>query len=136
MAEETHYTANTGLVTISTANSNLDGSGTLSNLLTGANNGTLIKSVFIKAQGNTQSGMIRLFVHDGSNSNLLHEVRVPENAQTSVNKAFEIQLILNITLKAGHKLKVSTEQSDTFNIIAEGMDWSYFSTSVLFLIHI
>ncbi|MCC7452929.1 MAG: hypothetical protein IT222_02085 [Crocinitomix sp.] len=130
MAEETHYTANTGMVTISTANSNLDGTGTLGTVLTGANNGTLIKSVFIKAQGSTQSGMVRLFIFNGSSSILLHEIYIPENAQASVNKSFEIQLDLNITLKSGFMLRASTQQGNTFNIIAEGMDWSYYSSQV------
>jgi hypothetical protein len=53
MAAETQYTANTGMVKISTANSNLDGSGTLGTVLTGASNGTLIKTVTVKATSNT-----------------------------------------------------------------------------------
>ena len=45
--------ANTGFVTISTANSNLDGTGTTALLLTAGNNGTLVKTLIIKAQNNT-----------------------------------------------------------------------------------
>ena len=62
MAAETQYTANTGKVLISTANSNLDGTGTLGTVLTAASNGTLIKAITVKAQVNTTEGMVRLFL--------------------------------------------------------------------------
>lgn len=105
------------MVTISTSNSNLDGRGTLGTVLTVANNITLIKSVFIKAQGGKQSGVVRLFIFNGSRSILLHDIYIPENAQDSINKSFEIQLELNITLIAGFMLRASTQQANTFNII-------------------
>ncbi len=131
MAEETQYTANTGMATISTANSNLDGSGTLGTILTGASNGTLIKSVSIKATGNTTVGMVRLFVHDGANTAyLLLEVPVPKNAQASTNPAWEEQITLDFTLKSGYILKASTQVAESFNVIAEGMDWAYYGGSV------
>ncbi|MFN8331326.1 MAG: hypothetical protein U0T81_08930 [Saprospiraceae bacterium] len=60
---------NTGFVTISTANSNLDGTGTTTLLLTAGNDGTLIKSLIIKAQTSTSQGMIRFFIKNASNSN-------------------------------------------------------------------
>ena len=64
MAEETQYVANTGMQTISTANSNLDGTGTLSSaILTGSANGTLIKTVTVKAQVTTTQGMVRLYIY-------------------------------------------------------------------------
>lgn len=131
MAEETQYTANTAMAAISTANSNLDGTGTLGTILTGASNGTLIKSVSIKSTGNTTVGMVRLFVHDGANSSyLLLEVPVPKNAQAATNPAWETQITLDFTLKSGYILKASTQNAENFNIIAEGMDWAYYATSV------
>ncbi len=60
MAEEIQYTANTGMVTISSANSNLDGSGDIYKVLVGAANGTVIKTVTIKAITSTKKGMVRL----------------------------------------------------------------------------
>lgn len=131
MAEETHYTANTGMATISTANSNRDGSGILGTVLTAASPGTLIKSVCIKAQGNTDAGTVRLFIRDsGGNKFLIHEILIPAERSAATNKTFETQVILNMTLKSGYKLLASTEKANTFNIIAEGMDWSYYASSV------
>ncbi len=115
--------ANTGVVTISTANSNLDGSGTLGSVITGGNTGTIVKQIVIKAQGNTTEGMIRLFIDDGSNTRLIREISIPSNIQTSVEKSTEIVVEDFIMLEPTFILKASTENAETFNIIAFGDDW-------------
>lgn len=131
MAAETQYTANTGIAVISTANSNLDGTtGTYVDVITGASSGTLVKTVTIKAQGNTTHGMVRLFAYDGTNTKLLIEINVPAVTKSSVDPAFEIVVPLNYELKSGGKLKASTEKAETFNVIAEAFDWTYYTTSI------
>ncbi len=130
MAEETQYTANTGLIRINAANRNLNGTGTLGTLLTGAANGTLVKSITIKAVGDTSLGMIRLFVYDGASTVLYKEISIPKNAKSSVNKTFEMKMPLNLNLESNYVLKVSTEKSEAFNIIAEGMNKAYYASSV------
>lgn len=130
MAAETQYTANTGMVKISTANSNLDGTGTLGTVLTGAANGTLIKTVTIKATGNTSQGMVRLFIYDGANNRMLLEVNIPTMTAASTEPAFETNINLNYVLKSGYILKASTQVANNFNIIAEGLDYAYYASSV------
>jgi hypothetical protein len=130
MAEETQYTANTGLVTISTANTARDGTGTLGTVLTAASNGTLIKTVTVKAIVSTTHGMVRLFVYDGTNTRLLKEIEVFPVTKSAITPAFEAKIALNFVLKSGWVLKASTENAETFNIIAEGLDWAYYATSV------
>lgn len=134
MAAETQYTANTGMVKISTANSNLDGTGTLGTVITGASNGTLIKNVIIKATGtgatSTAQGMVRLFVTDGANTRLLSEVPIPAMGQSSTDTTFEYVLPLNFKLESGLILKASTQNANGFNVIAEGLDYAYYATSV------
>lgn len=131
MAEDTRYEAKTGIAQISTANSNLDGTGTIATVLTANSNGTLIKSVLIKATGDTSKGMIRFFIYDGTNTRLFFEVEVPEINQDSADtKSFETQVILDFKLEVEYQLRVSTENADTFNVFAEGMDWSYYAPRV------
>jgi len=131
MAEETQYTANTGTVSISTANTALDGSGTLGLVLTAASNGTLIKSVFIKAITDVTEGMVRLFIDDNNGTKLLiREIDVPAITKASINKAFEAHVELDYFLKAGYMLKASTQVANTFNVIAEGLDVTYYSAAV------
>jgi len=70
-------TANTGIVTISVANPNLNGTGTLVTLITGAENGTIVKSVIVKAAMPVTTGMVRLFVGpDGTYPDFNDENRV------------------------------------------------------------
>lgn len=56
------FSANTGIALASTANSALDGSGSLSTVVTAALLGTVVKSVTIKAIAPVTSGMVRLFI--------------------------------------------------------------------------
>ena len=129
MAAETQYTANTGMVSINTANSNLDGTGTLGTVLTAAANGTKVKSVTIKAKGSTTAqGMVRLFVVGAATAELIAEIKIPIITQSAADKCFEKYLPLDLDLQSGDVLKASTQIGDTFNIFAEGLDWAYNSS--------
>lgn len=135
MAAETQYTANTGMTTINAANTNLDGSGTLNttiwSVITGASNGTLVKSITVKAVGSISAeGMVRLFVYDGTNTRLLAEIDIPKITKTSQDECFERYLELDLDLKSGYEIRATTHIADTFNIIAEGLDWAYYSGNV------
>jgi len=130
MAEETQYTAKTGIVTISTANTNLDGTGTLGTVLTAGANGTLIKTVTFQGLGTTTHGMLRLFITGGGNTRLLMEVEVPAVIRAGTDPAFAVTVPLNFCLQDTYVLKASTEKAESFNVIAEGLDWAYYATSV------
>ncbi len=130
MAEETQYTANTGMVTISTGNDNLDGTGAISSVLTGSLNGTFVKSVIIKAQGNTTEGMIRLFVKGGATTRIIGEINVPAITKSSRNSAFGIEVPLDLKLESGYELMASTQRAEIFNVIAFGLNWEYYTSSV------
>ncbi len=130
MAEETQYTANTGMVTISTGNDNLDGTGTLGSVLSGSLNGTFVKSVIIKAQGNTTEGMIRLFVKGAGTTRIIGEIDVPAITKSSRNCAFGIEVPLDLKLQSGFELMASTQKAEVFNIIGFGLNWEYYSSSV------
>lgn len=124
--ERAKYTANTGTVLISTANSNLDGTGTLGTLLTAADNGTLIKTITINAIGNTTQGMVRLFVYDGSSvTNLIEEFEIPPSIGSGTYPAYSISYDVNYNLKRDYVLKVSTQNAESFTVIAEGLNWTY-----------
>jgi hypothetical protein len=129
MAAETQYTANTAITTISSANSYLDGTDAVT-VLTGASSGTFIKTVTIKATGNTTDGMVRLFVYDGTNTKIIAEVKVPNITKSYRDPAFVYIIPLDLRLKSGGMLKASTQNAEAFNIIAEGLDWTYYTTSI------
>ncbi|HYG53368.1 MAG TPA: hypothetical protein VD905_20865 [Flavobacteriales bacterium] len=131
MAEETQYLAKTGMVVMTAANTNLDGTGTLYTVWTAASNGTYIKNVYIKAQTNTTEGMVRLFLNDGGNNNyLLMEINVPAITKSGTNPTFEAVVPLNLSLKSTYVLKASTQNAETFNVISEGLNWAYYASGV------
>jgi len=78
------YTANTGRIIVNTANSNLDGTGTITPLITGAGNGTEIGSITVKSQQANAQGMVRIFLWNGAYC-LLQEIMVPANVPTTTN---------------------------------------------------
>ena len=125
--ERVKYTANTGMGLISTGNTALDGSGAgVVTILTAASNGTLIKRVTVKATVNTTRGMVRLFIYDGSNTKtLIREIRVPATTASSMDHSFETTVSLNLNLKSTYTLLASTQNSESFQVIAEGLDWTY-----------
>lgn len=124
--QKVQYTANSGTVAISTANTNLDGTGTLGTVLTAASNGTLIKTITIKATGTTTRGMIRLYIGDGSTfTRIIDEVDVPARIQSSKQSTFCITYDVNWSLKAGYLLYASTEKAEGFVVTALAMDYAY-----------
>lgn len=125
MAQALNSLANTGIANISVANPNLDGSGTLGTVLTAEGaNGTAVNSVTVKATGSTSEGMVRLFVFDGKSYFLWKEISIPSNQQTDVVSAFEITITEQIVLNPGNSLMASTQNAESFNVIANGTDWS------------
>lgn len=71
------YTARTGLAKLDVANTYLDGyTGTIFHVITAARQGTLIKTIIIKAITDTTLGMVRLFVKTNNIINLLTEIPV------------------------------------------------------------
>ncbi len=124
-------TANTGIATITNANPLLNGSGTTL-VLTGGLSGTIIKQVIIKAIGQVTKGMVRLFISDGTNVSLFKEVQVPTTPYQQstatpplVLPTFELVLKGDFKLLSAGKLLASTQNGESFNIIAEGLDWKY-----------
>ncbi len=132
MAAETQYTATTGIVQISTGNTNLDGStGSYSGtIVTGASPGTLIKSITIKATSTTTQGMVRLFITGGGSTQLLQEFEIPAVNPSGEDPSYEAHIPMNYVLKSGYTLKASTNNSETFNVFLECLDFAYYATSV------
>lgn len=135
MAAQGNYAAvpRNGGVTISTANTNRDGTGTLGTVMTGATRntsgdpallgGSRIDALSIHARGTTTAGMVRLFVHDGANNRLIAEVQVPPVTPSATVPAWCVRItpsnsdILPITLGDGESLKASTEKAEAFDVV-------------------
>lgn len=119
------YTACTSFAQVSAANSNLDGSGTIVKVFESKLNGSLIKSITIKAAGNTTKGMVRLFIRRVATVRLLMEVEIPAVTKSPVSHAFSVRIPLSYYLQSGDDISASTENAETFVITAEAVKWLY-----------
>lgn len=108
----------TAMAQISTANTNRNGTGTIVDVLTGGTNGTRVDDVSIVAAGTTTAGVVRLFINDGTTSQLWREILVTAitpSATVAVWSSFLTNLAL--VLKSGWKLQASTHNAETFNVV-------------------
>ncbi len=125
LMERIKFTGNTAIAVLSTANTNLDGTGTIVDIITGAGNGTLVKKVTIKAQGSTTQGMVRIFLKISSTYYLLREIEVPALTQDSKHQTYIGEIPEPYYLKSTYVLTASTEKGETFIVTAEGLDMAY-----------
>lgn len=114
-----------GHARIATANSNRDGTGTVATLFTAGVNGSRVDSVSIKATGATSAGMLRFFVHDGTNLRALTEDEVYDVNPAATDRTHEsyIELAGGLALPSGYSLRVSTENAEQFDVMAFGGDF-------------
>lgn len=119
-----------GIGQVATANTNRDGTGTIGTIFTAGASGSRIDAINIKATGTTTAGMIRLFIHDGTNARLLTEVPVTAITPSGTLPSWEAQLntntmtqVLPLVLPTGYSLRAATNNAETFNVIALGGDF-------------
>lgn len=119
MATAAQYAATpaTAVAQISAANTGRDGTGTIVDVVTAGANGTRVDDVTVVATGTTTAGVVRLFLHDGTNTRLWKEILVAAitpSASVEVWKARFSDLAL--VLEFGWKLQASTHNAETFNV--------------------
>jgi hypothetical protein len=129
MATAPNYaaTAKIGNAAQSTANTARDGTGTIATVITGGAGGTRIDNITIKATVTTTAGMVRLFLHDGTNYRLWKEILVPPITVSATVAAFEHVIDCSVPgslllLPSGHSLRFAPEKAENFNVIAIGAD--------------
>ena len=129
-------TAVTGIGTVSVANNNLDGSGTLATILNGGTDGIIVRSVIIQAVQPVTTGMVRLFITPPSGPAVLYkEIPIPntpalDNTPTPapILPMFSVMLSGGLKLPNNFALSASTQNAESFKIIAEGLQWTYPTT--------
>jgi hypothetical protein len=126
MASSPAYTATprTERATISAANTNRDGTGTIVNLFTAGTNGSRVERITICATATTTAGMVRFYLFDGTNTDLWREIPITAISPNGTVPAYYMQLSgLALILSPNKSLKVSTNNAESFRIIAEGGDF-------------
>jgi hypothetical protein len=116
------------VATISTANTNRDGSGTIGTIFTAdATDGSIVDHVDITAIGTTTAGVVRLYVHNGSAAFLWKEILVtaitPSTSIAVWSHTVDCSQRGNaLPLPAGSSLRASTHNAESFNVHAFGSD--------------
>jgi hypothetical protein len=132
MANQANYAAvpKCGIGQVSVANTNRDGTGDLATIFTAGAAGSRIDRVAVCATGTTTAGMVRLFLHDGTNARLYCEMQVfpatPSGAVKVFNDTFEAVTtpdLFPLVLPTGWSLRASTHNAETLNVIAVGGDF-------------
>lgn len=119
--------ARCSFVQATAANTNRDGTGTIATVFTAGSSGSRIERVRINAAGTTTAGVIRLYIHDGTNARLFREILVSAITPSTTVETFsaEVDCSYNgamLLLPSGYSLRVSTHNAETFNVFAFGGD--------------
>lgn len=119
MSVQAQYAATpkTAVAQVTTANTARDGSGTPVIVFTAGALGSRIDDITITAIAATTAGMIRLFLHDGTNARLWREVTVSLVTPSATVETFRANLSgLALVLQTGWSLRATTHNTETFNI--------------------
>jgi hypothetical protein len=120
MSTQAQYasTAKSAAPQVSAANTNRDGTGTIVTVLTAGTSGTRIDDITVTAVSTTTAGMVRLFLHDGTNARLWKEIPVSAITPSGTVSAFTSTLTnQNLVLQNGWSLRASTHNAEVFNVL-------------------
>ncbi len=114
--------------TISTAESSRTAPTNVGTVWTAGTAGSRIERVIIEATGTTTAGMVRLFLYNGSTYFLFAEVSVSAITPSGTVAAFNAPLSfalpgLELFLPNGWSLRATTQNAESFNVIAFGGDF-------------
>lgn len=115
-----------GMGQVTTANTARDGTGTIATIFSAGASGSTILRAQIVAAGTTTAGVIRLFLHDGTNARLLEELLVPAwtpGVSGEVWQGHVSYIGAPFPLPVNWSVRASTHIGETFNVIVYGADY-------------
>lgn len=123
-------TTKVGIVAISTANTNRDGTGTIGTVFSAGTNGSRVMALTVQATVTTTAGMVRLYIHNGTTAYLWREIPVTAITPSASLPAFVDTMDCSddspeniLVLPTGYSLRASTHNAEAFNVIAIGGDY-------------
>jgi hypothetical protein len=120
------HTARLENATISVANTATNGTGTIATVVVGANQGTRVDYVMVKAVANTTAGMVRLFTREtGAGTwRLLTELPVTAVVGNAFTPFWSTPFRLPaIYLGHNQELGASTQNAESFTVTAMCLDY-------------
>ena len=120
-------TARIGRCSLSTANTATDGTGTITDLITGAAAGTRVLSINVQGTATTVAALVNIFLYDGTNYDLFDQFTISATTGSTTVKGYRLvtsytDLVLpSATWKLGATLTVAPT-SGTVRVAAFGGD--------------
>lgn len=109
---------------IATADTSRTAPTNVGTVFTAGSSGSRIDEVNIISTGTTTTGVVRLWVYTGSTYYLLSETLVSAiTPSTSIAVFSSTSTFNNLMLPSGYSLRATTNNSESFNIIAFGGDF-------------
>lgn len=105
--------------TVSTANTNRDGTGTIATVLSAGSNGTQIREIVLKATADPADSIVTLFLHDGTNFSLFDEVYLgnPAAATATLMSYRSSVRYDNLILPSGWSLRAAITAALTAGVV-------------------
>jgi hypothetical protein len=122
MASSASYvgTPKVGATTLTTANTALNGTGTLGTVITSGTIGSRIDSIQIISTATSTDTVINLFIFNGTTANLWQQIPLPAKtlsttvASSNVNISTNINIdFMPLILPTGHSLRAATSVTQT-----------------------
>jgi hypothetical protein len=114
-------------VTISTANTNRDGTGTLGTVITAGASGTRIDRIRAQAIVTTTAGRVRLFLYDGSAYYALEELPIAAATVSATVSGAAADVTFGdlrpLTLPSGWSIAAGTHNAEDITVTAYGADF-------------
>lgn len=112
---------------VSTANTNRDGTGTIVTVLTAGSSGTLITQITVQATSDPADGVLTVFLHDGTTAWLFDEIDYenPAAASATVSAYRASRTYTNLVIPSGWSVRAATTVALTagvFNVFVHGAD--------------
>ena len=117
-------TVKAAAVNIATADTSRTSPTNVGTVFTAGASGSRIDEVNIVSTGTTTAGVVRLWVYTGSTYYLLSETLVTAITPSTTLAVFSsTSTFNNLMLPSGHSLRATTNNSESFNVIAFGGDF-------------
>lgn len=111
-------------VNISTADTSRTSPTSVGTVFSAGTNGSRIDEIDIIATGITTSNVVRLWLYSGSTYYLFQEVVVPAITPSTAQAVFSSTLTFNnLMLPNGWSLRATTNNAESYNVIAFGGDF-------------
>lgn len=116
---------------LKTANTALDGTGTVLTVFTAGANGSYVKKLRIKHAGTNVATVLRVFINNGSvnstaaNNVLYKEISLASSTASASTALTEIDIPLNEALPAGYKINVTVGTSVSAGLLVSAFGGDY-----------